>query len=286
MSCCWGGTVCRAPAPCFQVRLSILLHLRCSNFILCRFERGGAGSGRKKIPLPSEQRLRQQAILPHQTNIPPPQPTLCLPRLGRSKRRCPDSSGPSAVQSKPGKKRIRLGQSSTTTEFTPPHTVSDTPLQPPPGSHPHQPMAIHFMPPDPELHPWSTSHESPTVHFVPPQVNLVERPISPGPGPGTPLQLLPPPGSLPHRPESPSHQSGSPYQPESPPHQSGSPYQPQPQAPTPQQFRPFLPIDPHTTSPPPRPPPPLSYHLNRPQAPLSPPPRPPAPLSHHLNMPP
>jgi hypothetical protein len=40
MSRCWGGTFCRAPAPCFQVRLSILLHLRCSKFILlCRFER-------------------------------------------------------------------------------------------------------------------------------------------------------------------------------------------------------------------------------------------------------
>ena len=37
---CWGGTICGTPAPCFQVRLSILLHLRCSSFILlCRSER-------------------------------------------------------------------------------------------------------------------------------------------------------------------------------------------------------------------------------------------------------
>ena len=35
-----GSTVCRAPAPCYPVRPSILLHLRCSSFILhCRLER-------------------------------------------------------------------------------------------------------------------------------------------------------------------------------------------------------------------------------------------------------
>ena len=48
MSRCWGGTFCRAPAPCFQVRLSILLHLRCSKFILlCRFERRVGGSNKR-----------------------------------------------------------------------------------------------------------------------------------------------------------------------------------------------------------------------------------------------
>jgi hypothetical protein len=47
-----GGTVCRAPAPCYQVRLSILLHLRCSSFILlCRIERaGGRPLGRLGLP--------------------------------------------------------------------------------------------------------------------------------------------------------------------------------------------------------------------------------------------
>ena len=39
MSRCWGGTFCHTPAPCFQVCFPVLLHLRCSNFILvCRFE--------------------------------------------------------------------------------------------------------------------------------------------------------------------------------------------------------------------------------------------------------
>ena len=50
MSRCWRGTVCRAPPPCFQVRPSLLLHLRCSSFILlCRF--GGASMNLDK-PLP------------------------------------------------------------------------------------------------------------------------------------------------------------------------------------------------------------------------------------------
>ena len=48
MSRCWGGTFCRATAPCFQVRHSILLHLRWSKFILlCRFERRVGGSNKR-----------------------------------------------------------------------------------------------------------------------------------------------------------------------------------------------------------------------------------------------
>ena len=55
MSRWWGGTFCRAPAPCFQVRLSILLHLRCSEFILlCRFERRVGRAKKRPLQQPGE----------------------------------------------------------------------------------------------------------------------------------------------------------------------------------------------------------------------------------------
>ena len=65
MSRWWGGTVCRAPAPYFQVRLFILLHLQGSSFILlCRFEhvRTRGSPGRLEPTLPSGQPPHQQAI--------------------------------------------------------------------------------------------------------------------------------------------------------------------------------------------------------------------------------
>ena len=57
MSRCWRGTVCRAPPPCFEVRLSILLHLRCSSFnLLCRFGPAGVNLNKPLPPLPARPR--------------------------------------------------------------------------------------------------------------------------------------------------------------------------------------------------------------------------------------
>ena len=93
MSRCWGGTVGRAPAPCFQVCLSILLHLQCSNFILlCRFEHARArGSyGRQKLTSSSGP-PRQQAILPRPADMTPMPVPSAPPELKR-KRPVPGTS--------------------------------------------------------------------------------------------------------------------------------------------------------------------------------------------------
>ena len=70
MSRCWGGTFCRAPAPCFQVRFSVLLHLRCSNFILvCRFEHRVDTVERTRKPLNIPGGSTQN--IEHEQDLPP-----------------------------------------------------------------------------------------------------------------------------------------------------------------------------------------------------------------------
>jgi hypothetical protein len=188
MSRCWRGTVCRAPAPCFQVRLSILLDLRCSSFILlCRFERAGGGS---KVPAPGRP-PKGYTFTPIRPKLPgarPGQPPTIIPPSSRHARPRPTFEPPPGFR--PIRPIRRPGQ---------PQTIMRPQLDPPerlPGSPPHQPPTpplvvtrpIEVLPSTPEpprilLH--SNSPTPPMSPYTPPSAPLSEEDY--GSLPQTPL---------------------------------------------------------------------------------------------------
>ena len=126
-------------APCFQVHLSILLYLRCSNSILCRF--GGAGRSSKGIPNPRRPRVPGTSTLNFQRPNPAERPEVPGTSIMEFPQK-PNTAGPPSAG-------LNL-QPQTTAPFLHQQHRPAALTQPPPAVHP-QPLPV--APPQPPPQP-------------------------------------------------------------------------------------------------------------------------------------
>jgi hypothetical protein len=193
MSRCWGGTFCRAPAPCFQVHLSILLHLRCSKFILlCRFERRVGHSKKRPNLHPAESIIdfSPSQDRPTEQDLPPgirPQhvtqaytPAFEIHPLGAADQHQTHTFDPPGASDRPNKRPKTKAKAKTTEK--PPR------LQPAPEAPPLE---------GPYNKPGTSTHHQQKQSAPGPLPGTSQQPATPAPPPTGPSQKKPAPPAPP-----------------------------------------------------------------------------------------